>query len=183
MARMLADRGAYVVNADEVAREVVAPGSTGLSRLVAEFGSAILHPDGTLDRQRLAAVAFADQSKRAKLDAITHPLIRERTAQRFAAGPSAPGAIQVHDIPLLAELGLASEYDVVIVVDCPDEIRLARLRERGLTEPDAQARMAAQATREQRLAVSDLVIDNSGDDEALRREVDKVWQRLKYLAH
>lgn len=176
VARLLQERGAFVVEADEVAREVVAPASVGLQRLVATFGAEILRPDGSLDRQRLAGIAFADPGSRAKLNAITHPLIAARTAELFAAAP--PQTILVHDVALLVELGLAGGYDVVVVVDCPDEIRVQRLVARGLTEADARARIAAQSSREERLAAADIVIDNSGTEAALRRQVGEVWTEL-----
>lgn len=179
VARMLAQRGAFVVEADEVAREVVAPGSVGLQRLAAAFGPEILRPDGSLDRRRLAAIAFADAESRARLNAITHPLIAARTAELFAAAP--PGAILVHDVALLVELGLAGGYDVVVVVDCPDELRVRRLVGRGLTTADTRARIAAQASRAERLAAADIVVDNSGDEAALRARVGEVWEQLTRL--
>lgn len=176
VANLLAQRGAFVVQADEVAREVVARGSAGLAQLVGAFGRGILQPDGTLDRQRLADIAFADEGQRATLNSIMHPLIAARTAELFAG--ASQDAILVHDVALLTELGLAGGYDLVIVVDCPDEVRIARLLDRGLTEADARARIAAQATREQRLAVADVVIDNSGDQADLERRVEQVWAEL-----
>lgn len=179
VARLLARRGAFVVEADEVAREVVAPGSVGLQRLVAAFGAQILRSDGSLDRQRLAGIAFADPGCRARLNAITHPLIAARTAELFAAAP--PQTILVHDVALLVELGLAGGYDVVVVVDCPDEVRVQRLVARGLTEADARARIAAQSSRDERLAAADIVIDNGGDEAALRARVATLWDQLTQL--
>ena len=176
VADLLARRGAFVVQADEVAREVVARGSTGLDQLVAAFGGEILSADGSLNRQRLADLAFADEQQRNRLNSITHPLITARTVELFASAP--PAAILVHDVALLTELGLAGGYDRVIVVDCPDEIRVARLLDRGLTEADARARIAAQASREQRLAVADIVIDNSGDEIDLEQQVELAWAGL-----
>lgn len=177
VARMLAERGAFVVCADEVAREVVAPGSPGLARLVDTLGSEVLADDGSLDRAALAGRVFDDEDQRAQLNAILHPLIAERTGELMTSAPE--GAIRVHDVPLLTELGLADHYEHVIVVDCPDPIRLQRLVARGLTEADANARMAAQATRQQRLAIADTVIDNSGDLGKLSDQVDAVWLRLE----
>lgn len=176
VASMLADRGAFVVIADEVAREVVASGSPGLARLVDAFGVEVLAADGSLDRAELARRVFDDEDQRLRLNAILHPLIAERTGELMASAPA--GAIRVHDVALLTELGLAGQYDHVIVVDCPDPIRLRRLVARGLTEAEARARIAAQATRQQRLAIADTVIDNSGDLETLRDQVDAVWSRL-----
>ncbi|MGV1038020.1 MAG: dephospho-CoA kinase, partial [Candidatus Nanopelagicales bacterium] len=176
VAQWLAMRGAYVIDADAIAREVVAPGTAGLAALTDAFGSGVIQADGSLDRAGLAAVAFADAKSRQRLDAITHPLIRERTLQLYAAAPD--GAVIVHDVALLTELTMAAAYDLVVVVDCPDDVRVSRLLGRGLTEQDARARMAAQATREQRLAIADEVIDNSGSLAELEEQVDRVWDRI-----
>lgn len=176
VARMLAERGAYVVAADDVAREVVARGSVGLERLVAEFGRCILAEDGNLDRKRLARIAFTDGEARVRLESITHPLIGERTAELFALAPS--GVVRVHDVPLLVELGLGPLYGTVVVVDCPAELRVERLVARGMSEDDARARMAAQASHAQTLAMADVVIDNSGSLADLEGQVDRLWGRL-----
>lgn len=176
VARLLADRGAFVVDADAIAREVVSPGSDGLAALVDHFGVRILNADGSLNRQELAGIVFADPDERAQLDAITHPRIAGLTHERYKL--AAPGQIIVHDVPLLVELGLASGYDHVVVVDCPDEIRVQRLVERGLTGADARSRIAAQATREQRLAVADTVLDNSTTADDLVVQVDALWEQL-----
>lgn len=176
VARMLREHGAFVVDADQVAREVVAPGSPGLARLVGRFGKPILGPDGALDRAALGRIAFADDRARVDLNAITHPLIRERTAQIIAATP--PGSIVMHDVPLLAELDLAGAYDMIIVVDCTDDVRLARLAQRGMPRAEALSRMSAQASRETRLAIADLVIDNSGSEADLARQVSVAWDAV-----
>lgn len=176
VARLLAEHGAFVVDADAIAREVVAPGTPGLAALVDEFGSQIVNADGSLDRAALAGIVFADPSQRAKLDAVTHPRIAELTRQRYAQ--AGPGQIIVHDVPLLTELNLAPHYDHIVVVDCPDEKRVARLIDRGLTQEDARARIAAQATREQRLAIADTVLDNSTSLSELTAQVDVLWARL-----
>ena len=176
VARLLADLGASVIDADAIAREVVAPGSEGLAALVATFGPRILTPEGSLDRAVLAEIAFADPGARERLNAITHPRIAARTAELMSALPD--DAVFVHDVPLLAELGLQKAYDLVVVVDAPDDLRVRRLVERGLSETDARARIAAQATREQRLAVADVVIDNSGTLESLREQVESAWPRV-----
>lgn len=177
VSRLLAEHGAVIVDADKIAREVVAPGTPGLAAVVAEFGEEILAPDGALDRPRLGAIVFGDPEKRKALNAIVHPLVGARSAEiQEAAGED---AVVVHDVPLLAENGLAPLYDLVIVVDASTETRLDRLvRLRGMTEADARARMAAQATREQRLAVADVVIDNDGPLERLESQVADVWRRL-----
>ncbi|MFC5146536.1 dephospho-CoA kinase [Streptomyces aureoversilis] len=181
VSRLLASYGAVIVDSDRIAREVVEPGTPGLAAVVAEFGEAVLTPEGALDRPRLGAVVFADPDRLAALNAIVHPLVRARSAELEAA--AAPGAVVVHDVPLLAENGLAPLYDLVLVVDAGTETRLDRLvRLRGMTPDEARARMAAQATREDRLAVADFVIDNDGPIEALRRQVEKVWDELRERA-
>ena len=176
VAQLFSELGAYVVDADRVAREVVAPGSDGLRALVAEFGPGICAPDGSLDRAAMAEVVFADESARARLNAITHPRIAARTAELMAALPD--DAVVIHDVPLLAELGLQGAYDLVVVVDAPDDVRITRLIDRGLSESDARARIAAQAGREQRLAIADVVIDNSGDLASLTAQVRTAWPRV-----
>jgi dephospho-CoA kinase len=177
VSRLLAAHGAVIVDADLIAREVVAPGTQGLAAVVAAFGQDVLAADGSLDRPKLGAIVFADPEKLAALNAIVHPLVGRRSAELEAA--AGPGAVVVHDVPLLAENGLAPLYDVVVVVDAADETRLRRLVElRGMSEEDARARMAAQATREERLAVADLVIDNDGPLERLAPQVREVWEKL-----
>ncbi|WP_042383743.1 dephospho-CoA kinase [Streptacidiphilus melanogenes] len=174
---LLAELGAVIVDADLIAREVVAPGTEGLAAVVAEFGDDVLAADGSLDRPKLGAVVFADPARLAALNAIVHPLVGRRSAELEAA--AGPDAVVVHDVPLLAENGLAPLYDVVVVVDAADETRVRRLVElRGMAEADARARMAAQATREARLAVADLVIDNDGPLERLAPQVREVWEKL-----
>ncbi|MEY9877846.1 dephospho-CoA kinase [Streptacidiphilus sp. MAP12-33] len=174
---LLAAHGAVIVDADLIAREVVAPGTEGLAAVVAEFGDGVLAADGSLDRPGLGAIVFADPEKLAALNAIVHPLVGRRSAELEAA--AGPEAVVVHDVPLLAENGLAPFYDLVVVVDAADETRVRRLVElRGMKEEDARARMAAQASREARLAVADLVIDNDGPLERLAPQVGDVWEKL-----
>jgi dephospho-CoA kinase len=179
-AQRLAALGAVVVDSDAIAREVVAPGTGGLRAVVDCFGADILAPDGSLDRERLGAQVFADPDARGRLNAIVHPLVRQQTAARFAAAAQAdPDAVVVNDVPLLVEGGLAHLYDVVLVVDVPVETQLERLTgARGMSPADAQARIAAQASREERLIAADHVIDNRGDLEDLDREVTRVWEAL-----
>jgi dephospho-CoA kinase len=178
VSRRLAAHGAVIVDSDVIAREVVAPGTDGLRAVAAEFGPGVLLPDGALDRPALGALVFADPGRLAALNAIVHPLVRARSAELEAA--AGPDDIVVHDVPLLAENGLAGLYELVIVVDVPDDVRIDRLvRLRGMTEDEARARMAAQATRTDRLAVADVVIDNSGPLTDLAARVDEVWQQLK----
>ena len=177
VARLLAERGAVVVDSDRLAREVVAPGTPGLAAVVAAFGPDILNADGTLARDRLAAVVFADEKARARLNAIVHPLVGAAAAERLAAAP--PDAVVVHDVPLLVEAGMAAAFDVVVVVDAPREVRLARLvGPRGMARADAEARIDAQATREERLAVADHVITNDGSLAELAAQVDRLWTNL-----
>ncbi len=177
VARRLAVRGAVVIDADRIAREVVEPGTPGLARVVATFGEGVLRPDGSLDREKLGGIVFADPDKLASLNAIVHPLVGERVARAQREADS--DAIVVYDVPLLAENKLAPMYDVVIVVDAPDEVRIARLAEhRGMPEQDAKARIAAQASREDRLAVADIVIPNDGPLDELEARVAEVWQEL-----
>lgn len=180
VSRLLAERGAFVVDADAIAREVVAAGTDGLAALVDEFGPEILLADGSLDRSAVAGVVFADPSQRARLDAITHPRIAALTHQRFVQAE--PDQIIVHDVPLLTELSLQGNYAHVVVVDCPDEIRIERLVERGHTADDARARITAQASRQQRLGIADTVLDNSGSIEDLVTQVDVLWDALKQEA-
>jgi dephospho-CoA kinase len=181
VSRRLAERGAVVIDADAVAREVVEPGSPGLAAVVEAFGSDVLKPDSSLDRPRLAEIVFADPASREKLNAIIHPLVGER--MRDLGRGAAPDAIVVQDVPLLAENGLAHGYDAVIVVDVPPQLQVERLvRERGMSQGQARDRMAAQASREQRLAVADIVIDNSGPLADLDKRIDEVWAELGKLA-
>ncbi|MEU1780462.1 MULTISPECIES: dephospho-CoA kinase [Streptomyces] len=181
VSRLLASYGAVVVDSDRIAREVVEPGTPGLAAVVAEFGPGVLTAEGALDRPALGAIVFADKGRLAALNAIVHPLVRARSAElESAAGPD---AVVVHDVPLLAENGLAPLYDLVVVIDAGTATRLDRLvRLRGMTPDEARARMAAQATREERLAVADLVIDNDGPLEALEPQVRAVWEQLRERA-
>ncbi|MFG2862923.1 dephospho-CoA kinase [Streptomyces sioyaensis] len=178
VSRLLASYGAVIVDADKIAREVVEPGTPGLAAVVEEFGDGVLAPDGTLDRPKLGGIVFADPEKLKALNAIVHPLVGARSAELEAA--AGPDAVVVHDVPLLTENGLAPLYDLVVVVDAAPQTQLDRLvRLRGMAEDEAKSRMAAQATREQRLAVADLVIDNNGPLEALEPQVRAVWERLR----
>ncbi len=181
VARLLAARGAVVVDADALAREAVAPGTPGLQAVVAELGSEVLAPDGSLDRARLGRIVFADPAKRAALEAIVHPYVGRRSAELTAAAD--PDAVVVYDVPLLVEKELQHGYDVVVVVDASGESRLRRLvDDRGMAPADARARMAAQASREQRLAVADHVVPNDADLPSLSAAVSALWDRLRALA-
>jgi dephospho-CoA kinase len=181
VARRLVAHGAVLIDADLVAREVVEPGTPGLAAVVAEFGAAVLRPDGSLDRERLGSIVFADPGRRAALNAIVHPLVGRRMAELDDAAPA--GAVVVYDVPLLTENDLAGTYDTVVVVDAPVETQLTRLvGDRGMTEEAARARIAAQATRERRRAIADHVIDNSGTLGELSAQVDALWTELSAKA-
>ncbi|MCZ2814656.1 dephospho-CoA kinase [Modestobacter sp. VKM Ac-2984] len=173
VAALLAERGAVVVDADRLAREVVAPGTPGLAAIAEEFGPDVLAGDGALDRAALAAVVFADPAARARLDAIVHPRVRARAAELAAAAP--PGSVVVQDVPLLVETGQAGSFDLVLVVETDPETRVARLVDRGLSAADARARIASQATDEERRAVADVVLHNDGGPEALAEQVQRFW--------
>jgi dephospho-CoA kinase len=177
---LLAAHGAIVIDADKLAREVVEPGTPGFGAVVARFGPGVLAADGALDRPALAAIVFDDEAARADLNAIVHPLVGQRTAELTNAAP--PGAIVVYDVPLLVEAGLAEGFDVVVVVLADLELRVRRLRGRGMPEADARARIAAQASDAQRRAVADEILDNDGDRDALRAQVDALWARLQARA-
>lgn len=177
VARRLAEYGAVVIDSDRIAREVVEPGTPGLAAVVAEFGEEILLPDGTLDRPGLGRVVFGAPERLAALNAIVHPLVGARAAELTEA--AGEDAVLINDVPLLAENHLEGRYDLVVVVDAAPTTQLRRLVElRGMPEEDARARMAAQATREQRLAVADVVIDNDGPIENLEPQVRALWDRL-----
>ncbi|MEU9448373.1 dephospho-CoA kinase [Streptomyces sp. NPDC048277] len=177
VSRQLVGRGAVLIDADRIAREVVAPGTPGLAAVVEAFGPDVLTADGSLDRPKLGSIVFADPEKLAVLNSIVHPLVGARS--RALESAAAPDAVVVHDVPLLAENGLAPLYDVVVVVDTAPETQLDRLtRLRGMTEEDARARMAAQATREKRLEIADIVIDNDVPLAALEQRVEEVWGDL-----
>jgi dephospho-CoA kinase len=176
VAARLADLGATVIDADALAREVLEPGTSGLARVVERFGDGVLTPEGTLDRPGLGAIVFNDPDALADLNAIVHPLVRQRTAELLAQ--AGEDEVVVNDVPLLVETGLQDGFDAVIVVEAPIAVRLSRLVDRGLTEDDARSRIAAQASDEQRRAVATVLIDNSGSVAELRTQVDAAWQRL-----
>jgi dephospho-CoA kinase len=183
VADLLAERGAVIVDADEVARAVVEPGQPALAKLVDRFGPTILDADGRLDRAALAKLAFVDDAARRDVEAITHPAINEEFGRRVAEAPS--DAIVVLDVPLLVESpqARARGYKTVIVVEAPRDIRLARLEARGVDRADAEARMSAQASDDERRAVATFVVDNSGDRASLRRQIDDVWTDLQRAQH
>ncbi len=163
VARAFEDLGAVVADADQIAREVVAPGTPGLDAIAKRFGAFLIDEDGALDRSRLAQIVFSDPVACADLEAITHPLIAQRADEVLSS--ALPGGLAVYDVPLLAEAGTASGFDVVIVVDAPLEIRLQRLEARGISRADAQARIRMQATEEQRRALASIWVTNTGSVE------------------
>lgn len=175
VAALLAEYGAVVVDADRIAKEVVAPGTEGLAEVAAAFGDRVLDGSGALDRTALARLVFDDPGARRRLEEITHPRIRARTAELMAAAP--PGSVLVNDVPLLVEAGLAGAYDVVLVVLASEPVRVDRLiNQRGMTADEVRARFAAQTTDERRREVADVVIENDGTLDDLRARVDQVWR-------
>lgn len=177
VSRLLAERGALIIDADRIAREVVRPGTPGLEMIRERFGADVIAEDGTLDRPALGAIVFADETQRKALEAITHPLIRARTVELMEQAPRE--AIIVHDIPLLVETGAAGSYHAVLAIDVDDEVRIERLMgQRGMAEADARARMASQASRAERLAVADIVLPNNGTLAELDQTVAELWPDL-----
>lgn len=179
-ARRFAELGAVIVDADELSRLVVQPGSSGYDEVVASFGPAVVGPDGTLDRSLLGRLVFTDADARRRLEAIVHPQVRRLAAEREAAAAAVdPSAVVVHDVPLLVETGQADSFGVVVVVAAPAALRVDRLvRLRGMPAADARARVGAQASDEVREAAADVVLDGTGSDENLRAQVDALWERL-----
>ncbi|MEO6713898.1 MAG: dephospho-CoA kinase [Mycobacteriales bacterium] len=181
VARRLAEHGAIVIDADQLARAVVAAGTSGHAAVVARFGPEVVGTDGELDRQLLGRIIFSDADARAALNDIVHPLVRERAADAESQAP--PGAIVVHDIPLLVETGQLGDFDLVIVVAASPDAQLARLVEhRGMDPAEAAARMAAQASLAEKIAAADVVIDNDGTLEELGAAVRECWEHLQAAA-
>ena len=176
----LTTHGAVVIDADAIAREVVEPGTPGLARVVAEFGEQVLTEDGRLNRPKLGELVFADESQLSRLNAIVHPLVGERSGQLMEQALADNAEIVVYDVPLLVENGLGPLYDVVVVVDAPDELRVERVAtNRGMPREQVWARVRSQADRETRLAAADLVVDNSGSLQDLRGRVADLWAELR----
>jgi dephospho-CoA kinase len=181
--RLLAERGAAVVDADVVAREVVAPGTPGLAAVVEAFGEQVLRPDGSLDRAALGKRVFADPEQLARLNAVVHPRVGERTAALMAEAEAGGARVLLHDVPLLVENGLAGLYDLVVVVAASPATQLDRLvRLRGMSEQDARARIDAQAPLADKLAVATHVVHNDGSREQLHAQVERLWQELERRA-
>jgi dephospho-CoA kinase len=174
---ILRELGAVVIDADQLARDVVAKGTPGLAAVVEEFGPDVLTGDGELDRPAVGRIVFADDAARKRLEGIVHPLVFEEIARLEAEAPD--GAVVVHDIPLLAESGRADSFDAVVVVDAPAGLQVERMtRDRGWSREDAESRMAAQASREDRLAIATYVVDNTGTLEELRTRVQEIYAEL-----
>ncbi|UTT38379.1 dephospho-CoA kinase [Glutamicibacter mishrai] len=181
VAAKFAELGAVVIDADALARDVVAPGTPGLAAIKDSFGAGILLPDGSLDRKALGAIVFSDEPQRLKLNAIVHPLVRQAAKELREQAPAE--ALVVEDIPLLVESGQAEDFDAVIVVQAPHEERIRRMVEdRGWSVEDARSRMAAQATDEQRAAVAEYVLENYGTLEDLQGRVADLYQQLTKAA-
>jgi dephospho-CoA kinase len=176
VAAMLAEHGAVIIDADAIAADVVRAGSPGFDAVVARFGDDVVGADGELDRARLAEIVFSDDAALYALNEIVHPLVAEQSAQLMAGVPE--DAVVVYDVPLLAENDLAGGFDVVVVVEADRPTRLGRLAARGLPEAQAEARIAVQASDEQRRAIADEVLRNDGSRETLAAQVDALWQRL-----
>jgi len=174
---LLAARGAFVIDADLLAREALATGSPGLAAVVAGLGPEVLHADGSLDRARLAARIFDDPTARALVEGVVHPEVARLTRLRRSQAPAGTRVV-VHDVPLLVEAGLAERYHLVVVVECDERTRLARVQARGMPAADARARMAAQGTDAERRAAADIVISNDGGLAALGEQVAPLWPRL-----
>ncbi|WP_193790017.1 dephospho-CoA kinase [Streptomonospora alba] len=181
VARRLEGHGALIVDADQISREVVEPGTSGLEEIAAEFGDDVLTEEGRLDRPRLGEIVFSDTAKLAKLNAIVHPRVGART-EELMKGASAD-AVVVYDVPLLVENDLGGLYDVVVVVDVPEEEQVARVvHNRGMDADQVRARINAQAARDRRRAAADIVVDNSGTPEDLDARVAEVWEYLRTRA-
>ncbi|MDQ4130865.1 MAG: dephospho-CoA kinase [Actinomycetota bacterium] len=180
VARFLAERGAVVIDADRLAREVLEPGTKGFDQVVARFGPEVVASDGRLDRERLAEIVFADEQARQDLNAIVHPKVGDRIDERLTAlAARDPGhRLVVLDMPLLVEADADPGCQAVVVVTAPEDVRVERLQDRGLTEEEARARIGAQATDEERLRAATHVIDNSGDLQALESQVDRIYAEL-----
>ena len=181
VANLLAEHGALLIDSDQLAREVVEPGTPGLAQVVTRFGEQVLTQTGRLDRQALGEIVFADAAARADLNAIVHPLVRRRRAELIAQAAADPIVVSV--IPLLVETGLVDQFDAVVVVDVPSQTQVARLVRRNDISPEqAQARLDAQASRAERLAAADWVVTNSGSRAELEAQVERLWSQMRSKA-
>lgn len=184
VAARFAEHGAVVVDADAIAREVVEPGTPALARIAEEFGSALIGDDGSLDRQALGAIVFADPAKLAILNGITHPAVLELSQRRFAEAAAAdPDAVVVYDVPLLSEARSKAEFDVVVVVSAPDEARIERMvSRRGMSREEAERRIRSQVSDEDRRALADYIIESGGTLDETLAQADAVWAELHQRA-
>lgn len=184
VAARLAEHGAVVVDADRIAREVVEPGTPALQRIADEFGSGVIAPDGSLDRAALGAIVFADEGKRSILNSITHPAILELSRRRFAeAGAADPDAVVVYDVPLLSEARGKAEFDVVVVVSAPEEVRIERMVSlRGMSRAEAENRIRSQVPEAERRGLADIIIESGGTLEETLAQADAVWEELAQRA-
>jgi dephospho-CoA kinase len=184
VAARLAEHGAVVVDADQIAREVVEPGTPGLARIAEEFGAGVITADGSLDRAALGAIVFADESRRRILNGITHPAVLELSQRRFAEVAAAdPDAIVVYDVPLLTEVRGKAEFDVVVVVSAPEDVRIERMVSlRGMSRDEAERRIRSQVPDEQRRAMADLIIESGGTLDETLQQADEVWASLRKRA-
>lgn len=180
VAARLAEHGAVVVDADQVAREVVEPGTPALAQIAREFGDGVIASDGSLDRAALGALIFSAPEKRAALNAITHPAVGIRSKELFAAAAAAdPHAIVIYDVPLLVDAGRADEFDMIVVVNASTDTRITRMMQlRGMTRDEAMHRINSQATDTERLAIADVVIDSNGTLEQTLEQADALWAKL-----
>lgn len=181
VARMLASRGAVVLDADGLARDAVEPGTPGFDAVVARFGDTVVTPGGSLDRATLASIVFGDDSARADLESIVHPQVRRAIAEAVAAHADSHDVVVV-DSPLLIETGAHEGFPVVVVVIASAETRIARLAARGMSESDVRSRMAAQMPLQDKAAHADVLLDNDGDEHALEAQVDRLWADLRARA-
>jgi dephospho-CoA kinase len=184
VAARLAEHGAVVVDADQIAREVVEPGTPALARIAEAFGDAVIAPDGSLDRAALGAIVFADEAKRRVLNGITHPAVMELSHQRFdEAGAADPEAIVVYDVPLLTEARGKAEFDIVVVVSAPEETRIERMVSlRGMSRTEAQNRIRSQAPEAERRALADILIESDGTLSETLAQADALWEQLHQRA-
>lgn len=180
-ARMFASRGAVVLDSDVLARAVVQPGTPGFDAVIARFGGAVLAPDGSLDRDALAHIVFADEAARADLEAIVHPEVRRRIAETVTAHADTDDVVVV-DSPLLIETGAHESFSTVIVVTASVDARIARLKTRGMSEDDVRARMHAQRPLEEKEGYADVVLDNGGSEAELEAQIDRLWADLRVRA-
>lgn len=181
VAKRWVENGAVEIDADQIAREVVAPGTAGLSAIVETFGSDLLEEDGSLNRSKLGSLVFGDELKRLALNAIVHPLVKERTRAILAALPK--DSIAIYNVPLLVEANVDHDFDLIVTVEAPEDEQVKRMvKHRGLTESDARARIAAQAKPVERAAVADVILNSNQDINLLLRDADEFWREIKRKA-